>query len=62
MTNRGIVYFKYKDFKKAVVYFKDSLRHVGMGMRVPELDEQDNDSAIDQDYSDDDGVPSKNQT
>ena len=41
MTNKGIAYFKYKDFKKAVVTFDSSLQDVGLGMRVPELDEQD---------------------
>jgi hypothetical protein len=55
-TKNGVAYFKYKDFKKAVVYFKNSLTDVGIGMRVPELEEQD-DLGID--YSDEDGVPQK---
>jgi len=37
----GLAFYKYKDFKKAVVIFEDSLRDVGLGMRVPELEEQD---------------------
>lgn len=57
MTNTGIAYYKYKDFKKAVVYFKDSLQDVGMGMRVPELEEEEDDTGMD--YSDDDGLPQK---
>ena len=52
MTRSGVAYFKYHDFKKAVVYFKNSLKDVGKGMRVPELEEQD---GMDLDYSDDDG-------
>ena len=59
MTRNGMAYYKYKDFKKAVVYFKDSLQDVGMGMRVPELEEEQNNSAMDMDYSDEDGVPEK---
>jgi hypothetical protein len=55
MTRNGIAYYKYKDFKKAVVTFQDSLQDVGMGTRVPELEEQDN--AMDVDYSDEDGTP-----
>eukprot|EP00977_Amphora_coffeiformis_P018582 scaffold6594_cov162-Amphora_coffeaeformis.AAC.11 len=63
MTNRGTVYFKYKDFKKAVVYFKNSLKNVGIGLRVPELEEQElNNNMMDQeDYSEDDGVPQQKQ-
>ena len=56
MTRNGIAYYKYKDFKKAVVYFNDSLTDVGIGMRVPELEEQDD---MSMDYSDDEGVPQK---
>jgi len=40
----GTVYFKYKDFKKAVVYFDDTLTDVGLGMRVPELEEDQEES------------------
>lgn len=41
MTNKRIHFFKYKDFKKAVVTFDDSLRDVGLGLRVPELEERE---------------------
>jgi len=37
MTQRGVMYYKYRDFKKAVVYFDDTLTDVGIGTRVPEL-------------------------
>lgn len=63
MTRNGIAYFKYKDFKKAVVTFKDTLQNVGMGMRVPELEEEEQqqqqqlESPMDVDYSEDDGTP-----
>ena len=40
ISNAGIIYFKYKDFKKAVVTFEDSLQDVGKGMRIPELEEE----------------------
>ena len=40
-----IAYFKYKDFKKAVVTFDDSLQDVGLGMRVPELEEEDGENS-----------------
>jgi large subunit ribosomal protein L23 len=40
MTSHKIHYFKYKDFKKAVVTFDESLRDVGLGMSVPELEEE----------------------
>jgi large subunit ribosomal protein L23 len=39
MHTRGIAYYKYRDFKKAYVFFDDSLQDVGIGMRVPELEE-----------------------
>jgi large subunit ribosomal protein L23 len=42
---RGVAHFKYKDFKKAVVYFNDSLQNVGIGMRIPELDEVNEDES-----------------
>lgn len=32
-------YYKYKDFKKAVVTFDESLQDVGLGMRIPEMEE-----------------------
>jgi large subunit ribosomal protein L23 len=41
MTSHRIHFFKYKDFKKAVVVFHDSLRDVGLGLRVPELEEEE---------------------
>lgn len=56
MTRSTVAYFKYKDFKKAVVYFKDSLQDVGIGMRIPEMEEQEDSDA---DYSNEDGVPQK---
>jgi large subunit ribosomal protein L23 len=36
-----IAYYKYADFKKAVVTFDKSLQDVGLGMRIPELDEEE---------------------
>ena len=39
LSNNGIAYFKYKDFKKAVVTFDESLQDVGKGMSIPELEE-----------------------
>lgn len=39
-----IAYYKYKDFKKAVVYFDDSLQDVGLGTRLPELEEDQQES------------------
>lgn len=39
MTRRGMMYYKYRDFKKAVVYFQESMTNVGIGTRVPELEE-----------------------
>ncbi|GAX10852.1 hypothetical protein FisN_31Hu059 [Fistulifera solaris] len=39
LTQNKPVYFKYKDFKKAVVTFDDSLQDVGLGMRILELEE-----------------------
>lgn len=38
LSQAGITYFKYKDFKKAVVYFQESFRDVGIGTRVPEVE------------------------
>jgi large subunit ribosomal protein L23 len=43
----GLTYYKYKDFKKAVVTFEDSLRDVGMGMKIPELEEEDDNLDMD---------------
>ena len=36
---RSVVYYKYKDFKKAIVSFDRSLLDVGKGMRIPEIDD-----------------------
>jgi large subunit ribosomal protein L23 len=41
MTANRIHYLKYKDFKKAVVTFDDSLRDIGLGLRIPEIEEQE---------------------
>lgn len=39
ISRSGMVYFKYKDFKKVVVYFEKSFAGIGIGMRIPELDD-----------------------
>jgi large subunit ribosomal protein L23 len=36
-----IAYYKYADFKKAVVTFDKSLQDVGLGMRIPELEDEE---------------------
>ena len=41
MTQAKTAFFKYSDFKKAVVTFDESLKEVGLGMRVPELEEEE---------------------
>jgi large subunit ribosomal protein L23 len=38
-TRTGMAFWRYKDFKKAVVYFDDSLQDVGIGTRVPEMED-----------------------
>lgn len=38
-----VLYYKYKDFKKAVVTFDRSFTDVGMGMRIPEVDDEQSD-------------------
>ena len=38
--SRKLIYYKYKDFKKAVVTFDKSFTDVGMGMRIPEIDDE----------------------
>jgi large subunit ribosomal protein L23 len=38
---RHIAYYKYRDFKKAIVTFDSSLQDVGIGTRIPELEEQE---------------------
>eukprot|EP00980_Cylindrotheca_fusiformis_P001979 scaffold443_cov125-Cylindrotheca_fusiformis.AAC.28 len=42
---RNVLYFKYKDFKKAVVTFDKSFTDVGMGMSIPEIDDDEADEA-----------------
>lgn len=39
LSRTGFHYYKYADFKKAVVTFDNSLLDVGMGTLVPELEE-----------------------
>lgn len=41
--SRQVIRFKYKDFKKAVVSFDRSFTDVGKGMRIPELDDDEED-------------------
>jgi large subunit ribosomal protein L23 len=36
---RKVIYYKYRDFKKAVVTFDDSIQDLGLGARIPELEE-----------------------
>mmetsp|Transcript_15328 Transcript_15328/g.21357 ORF Transcript_15328/g.21357 Transcript_15328/m.21357 type:complete len:131 (-) Transcript_15328:112-504(-) len=43
---RKIAYLKQKDFKKAIVTFEDSLLDVGIGTRIPELDQDDDADAV----------------
>jgi large subunit ribosomal protein L23 len=38
---RQVIRYKYKDFKKAVVSFDRSFTDVGIGMRIPEIDNDD---------------------
>lgn len=40
-TKRGIARWKEKDYKKAIVTFDRSLQDVGVGMRIPELEDQE---------------------
>lgn len=47
MTSSKTVYFKYKDFKKAVVTFDESFKDVGLGMRILELEEGEMADAVD---------------
>lgn len=39
--SRQVIRFKYKDFKKAVVSFDRSFTDVGVGLRIPEIDDDD---------------------
>ena len=41
--NRGIRYFKYRDFKKAIVTFEDSVQDLGAGTRIISEGELQND-------------------
>jgi large subunit ribosomal protein L23 len=41
-----ILYYKYKDFKKAVVTFDRSFTDVGIGMRIPEIDDEPGEQQI----------------
>ena len=41
MGKRRVVYYKYRDFKKAVVTFDESITDLGLGIRIPELEERD---------------------
>jgi large subunit ribosomal protein L23 len=40
---RRVIYYKYRDFKKAVVTFGDSITDLGLGVRIPELEDDDDD-------------------
>lgn len=37
MTERKMVYYKYRDYKKAIVTFESSLQNVGKGIGIPEI-------------------------
>jgi large subunit ribosomal protein L23 len=58
-SEHGIAYMKYVDFKKAVVTFDETLKDVGIGMRVPELDDEDNDEDDDSTMNFDDDSDDK---
>jgi large subunit ribosomal protein L23 len=38
-STKVVFHYKYKDFKKAIVSFDRSLLDVGIGMRIPEMDD-----------------------
>jgi len=40
-TTKATMYYKYADFKKAIVTFDNSLIDVGKAMRIPEMDDVD---------------------
>lgn len=42
--SRQVIRFRYKDFKKAVVSFDRSFTDVGKGMRIPEIDDDEEQS------------------
>jgi large subunit ribosomal protein L23 len=50
-----VVYFKYADFKKAIVTFDRSLMDLGKGMRIPEIDQVDR---VDEDDEEDEETAS----
>jgi len=41
MTERSVHYYKYKDFKQAIVTFDSTLTDVGRGTTIPELGDDD---------------------
>ena len=43
MGTSRVIYYKYADYKKAVVTFDKSLTDVGKGMTIPEIDDIDED-------------------
>ena len=45
---KSVAYYKYKDFKKAIVTFDRSLQDVGKGMRIPEVDDEQAPSSTEQ--------------
>lgn len=51
---RKVIHYKYRDFKKAIVTFDDSIVDLGLGTRIPELDRDQDEN----DY-DDDGTTSR---
>jgi large subunit ribosomal protein L23 len=42
--SRQMIRFKYRDFKKAVVSFDRSFTDVGVGLRIPEIDDDEEQS------------------
>mmetsp|Transcript_74756 Transcript_74756/g.216038 ORF Transcript_74756/g.216038 Transcript_74756/m.216038 type:complete len:128 (-) Transcript_74756:65-448(-) len=44
--SRKLLYFKYADYKKAIVMFDRSLTDVGKGMRIPEIDDMDEEESV----------------
>jgi large subunit ribosomal protein L23 len=45
----GVYFYKYKDFKKAIVTFSSALTDVGLGTRIPELEEEERQKQLDAD-------------
>ena len=52
---RKTIYYKYKDFKKAIVSFDSTLKDVGIGLRVTELDEEEEEDDASADIQGGDG-------